>query len=365
MIVTADYIVVGAGITGATIARVLADAGREVAVIDRRSHLGGNCHDQRHVSGIQFNTYGPHYFRTSSERIWDFVRRFSSFRKYEARVLTYAMDRLWKWPLHRTELSSLLHGNWDVGFSGAPRTFEEAALAQMPEKIYRVFIEGYTTKQWGVPPHALLPDVAKRFDVRSDGDDRLSRHRFQGIPDNGYTAWISSMLDGIPTSLGTDYLQNRSGFRFRKYLVFTGAIDEYFGHRYGRLRYRGQRRETTYSQTINTMQPSVQVNYPEISFKPTIRAIEWKHLMRPADRERIVGTLTTTETPVEATNVDEYEYPFPDSHNQALYAQYSRLSSALANVLICGRLGEYRYLDMDQAIGRALTLGQQLLRESL
>ena len=244
--------------------------------------------------------------------------------------------------------------------TAAPANFEEASLAMMPALVYEKFVRGYTAKQWGVDPRQLAADLAGRFDVRRDGDTRLKTSRFQGLPRGGYGAMMRRMLDGIRVVTGIDYLRHRDAFTARRHLFFTGPIDEYFGFDLGRLGYRGQRREHRYLTGTAWHQPTSQTNYPDLAV-PAIRILEWKHLMEPELRDALPGTVITTETPHSPADPGEYEYPFPDAANRALYERYRERADKIPGLVVCGRLGDYRYYDMDQAIGRALTLAQRYL----
>ncbi len=360
-VLAADYVVVGSGLTGAVIARLLADAGREVLVVDRRPHLGGNVHDATGQGGIRVHTYGPHYFRTNSEPVWRFVNRFASFYSYEAVLASYVDGRYERWPVAAEYIRRVVGEGWQPAFSGTPANFEEASLAMMPEAVYRSFVKGYTEKQWGVPADTLATELATRFDVRSDDDLRLKRQRHQGIPVGGYARLMEAMLDGVPVALGRDYLEERGSFRWRRGLVFTGPIDEYFGFSLGRLHYRGQEREHTYLPEVAQLQPFGQVNNPDPAGGPHVRTIEWIHMLSDPERASVKGTIITREVPKTPTRPDEYEYPFPDGANRALYQRYRTEAEAVPGLLVCGRLGEYRYYDMDQAIARAMLLAKRLL----
>jgi UDP-galactopyranose mutase len=361
-----DYLIVGSGLTGAVIARTLADAGREVLVVDRRPHLGGNVHDHAHVSGVRIHTYGPHYFRTSSERIWEFATRFAPFFEYEASLLSDVDGELAQWPIAGSYIKRKVGVDWKPEFAGTPTNFEEAALAIMPRLIYETFVKEYNEKQWGVPARTLAAGLCGRFDVRHDDEPRLKPHaKYQGIPEPGYAEWTRRMLDGFPVVLNYDYLRRRGEIKPRRGLVFTGPIDEFFGFDRGRLMYRGQKRTHTYRSDVDGfVQPCGQVNNPTHVGGPHVRTLEWKHMMDPRYAGRIRGTVLTTETPFTPTNPSEYEYPFPDDANTKLYQEYRRRADALDGVLICGRLGEYRYYDMDQAIARAIALAERLLDDS-
>ena len=360
--VAADYIVVGSGLTGAVIARLLTDAGREVVVLERRSHLGGNVHDHEHASGIRIHTYGPHYFRTNSERIWEYANRFARFFRFEAKVVSLVDGRYEQWPIAASYIRQHVGPNWTPAFKGTPRNFEEAALSLMPRVVYEKFVKEYNEKQWGVPARTLAADLCKRFDVRADDEVRLKPEcRRQGIPECGYAEWMRRMLSGIPVLLNYDYLRRRSDVVSRKMLVFTGPIDEFFEFDLGRLSYRSQRREHRFVAGVAFAQPCGQVNNPSYAGGPHIRTLEWKHMMEPAKARNTSGTVLTTETPFTPTDPSEFEYPFPDRPNAELAEAYRLRASLLENVLICGRLGEFRYFDMDQAIGRAMGLTKRIL----
>lgn len=359
-----DYLIVGSGLTGAVIARTLADAGREVLVVDRRRHLGGNVHDHSHASGIRVHTYGPHYFRTSSEKVWEFATRFASFYCYEAALLSDVDGTLEQWPIAGSYIRRHLGAHWQPEFRGTPRNFEEAALALMPRLVYATFVKEYNEKQWGVPARTLAAKLCSRFDVRHDDEPRLKPDaKYQGIPEPGYAEWTRRMLDGIPVLLDYDYLRRRGEICARKLLVFTGPIDEFFGFDLGKLKYRGQRRQHQYLPDVRVAQPCGQVNNPLHARGPHIRTLEWKHMMQPERAARIEGTVLTRETPFTPSDPGQYEYPFPDDANARLYERYRRRAAARDDVLICGRLGEYRYYDMDQAIARALALAGRMLHQ--
>jgi UDP-galactopyranose mutase len=371
-----DYLVVGSGLTGSVIARALADAGRDVLIVDRRGHVGGNVHDHVHESGIKIHTYGPHYFRTNSDRIWDFVTRFAEFYKYEASLKTLVDGEHENWPIAASYIARHIGADWKPEFIGTPTNFEEAALSLMPRSIYEKFIKEYNEKQWGVPAHTLSADLCKRFDVRADNEPRLKPDcKHQGIPLLGYAHLTQKMAEGIEVELDFDYLQRRGEIEANKLMIFTGPIDTLFDYGLGKLAYRGQRREHRYMADLSGAipgtppgarpggfaQPCGQVNTPMHSQGPSIRTLEWKHMMHADEAKPIPGTVLTTETPYTPTEIGGYEYPFPDAKNAELYQRYRQMADDTERVLVCGRLGEYRYFDMDQAIARAMLLAERIL----
>ena len=359
----ADYLVVGSGLTGAVVARLLSDAGYSVLILERRSHIGGNAHDHCHPSGIRIHTYGPHYFRCNDENVWAFVNRFSRFYKYEAVLKSYVDGEYENWPIAASYVQRAAGENWQPAFTGTARNFEEASLAMMPRVIYEKFVKGYTEKQWGVPADTLSVRLARRFDMRLDDEPRLVRHLHQGLPVDGYAALMRIMLTEIPVVLNCDYLKTRDYFSARRKIIFTGPIDEYYGFDLGKLKYRGQERSHEYLPDVRYAQPCVQVNSPAPELAH-IRSIEWKHMMRPEFAERIRGSVVTKETAVTPENPSDYEYPFPDETNSELYDAYRERARATPNLLICGRLGDYRYYDMDQAIARAMLLAERIKSDS-
>jgi len=358
-----EYLIVGSGLTGAVIARTLADAGRRVRVLDRRAHAGGNVHDHVHASGVRIHTYGPHYFRTNDDGLWAFVNRFSPFYTYEAALKSWVDGRFENWPIAGSYIRRAVGEGWKPEFAGTPSNFEEAALSLMPRLIYEKFVKGYSEKQWGVPARTLSADLVKRFDVREDDEPRLMRHKHQGIPKKGYAGLMEAMLAGVPVTLNCDFLRNREAFRASRMTVYTGPIDEYFGFDLGRLVYRGQRREHEYRSDVAWAQPCGQVNNPDPANGPHIRTLEWKHMMPADEAARIQGTVLTREITVTPHDPNDFEYPFPDEANARLYRAYRARADAIPGLLVCGRLGEYRYYDMDQAIARAQLLARRLLEQ--
>lgn len=362
MTICADYVVVGSGLTGATIARALADAGRNVIVIEARDRVGGNVADTVHPSGIRYNLFGPHYFRTSSDRIRDFALRFSDFYPFSAKVMSQVGDELFHWPLHRRDFERFAGAEPVIPHtpSAVAINFETEMLRMVPVAVYETFIAGYSQKQWGVHPSALDADLSKRIEIRDDGDARLSKALFQALPMGGFSVWVQSMLSGIEVRLSSDFHAIRPDVTWRKKLIYTGPIDRYFDFSLGPLPYRTQHRLTVFMAGIRSIYPCGQINLPRNTEGDHVRTIEWRHMLAPSE-ENPDGTLLTFETPATATDWTQAEYPFPSQAARALYQRYSDLAKTQPSVLFCGRLGEYRYLDMDQAIARAMIVAARIL----
>lgn len=351
-----DYLVVGAGLTGSTVARLLADRGEDVLVVERRPCIGGNCHDHTHPSGIRVHTYGPHLFRTNSEEVWKFITRFGRFYKYEHEVKTRVDEVVENWPIAGSYIRKHIGEEWKPEFTGKPKNFEEASLSMMPRIIYEKFVKDYTEKQWGTSARKLSPELAKRFDVREDDDPRLKKDKHQGVPVDGYTKLFENMLYGIPVLLNFDYLKRRKAIEAKK-IVFTGSIDEFFNYKLGRLKYRALNRMEAYIPHIISYQPHAVINEPLPSV-PRIRTFEWKHIMPKEYADQIKGTVITKETPNTLKSQDRYEYPFLDEKNKRLYMKYLKLADK--DTIFCGRLGSFSYIDMDVAIERAIDVVEEI-----
>lgn len=333
-----DYLIVGAGMFGATCARLLADAGRSVLVIDRRSHIGGNCYDEQ-IAGCYVNRYGGHIFHTNSRRIWDFVNRFSEWRQYEHRVKARVGDRVYSLPPNRA-------------------TFEQLGLVpgEDAQRVVReMFFVGYSRKQWGISWEALPESVRRRVPIRYTYDDRYFSDRYQALPECGYTNFFERMLTNVPIELETDYLVDTEYWRGKaRRVIYSGPLDEFFGCDMGRLGYRSLMHDTQVLE-IDDFQGCATVNYPEERV-PYTRIVEWKHFgWRGMPKGR---TVVTYEYPRETG--DPY-YPIPTDNNLALHARYAARAAEMPWLRVGGRLGSYRYYNMDQAIAAAMTLARSEL----
>lgn len=358
------FLVIGAGFAGSVVSRELADAGHQVQLIDRRSHVAGNAYDELDSNGVLIHNYGPHIFHTNSERVRDWLSRFTGWRSYEHRVQCVVNGINYPFPINRDTVNRLYGWNLDEDGMAAfydkvrepcnpVRTSEDVVLNSVGRDLYEKFFLNYTRKQWGIPPSELKAGVAARIPVRTNTDDRYFTDAFQAMPLHGYTRMFQSMLDhpGITIELGVDYeqMKARSGF---DHIVYTGPIDAYFGHRFGALPYRSLRFEhehlalTEYFQSVGT------VNYPnDHSFT---RITEFKHLTGQAH----TGTSIVREYP--QADGEPY-YPIPSDPNEALYKRYAELAESEPSVTFVGRLAQYRYMNMDQVVGAALAAARRLL----
>ncbi|MBX9815211.1 MAG: UDP-galactopyranose mutase [Proteobacteria bacterium SG_bin5] len=354
-----DVMVVGAGFAGAVMAeRLAAEGNKRVLVVDRRPHIAGNAYDRLDAGGVLIHLYGPHIFHTNSAEIFDYLSRFTAWRPYEHRVLASVDGMLVPIPINRTTLNQLyglaLSTDEEAAAFLASRaepvarieTSADVVISAVGRDLYEKFFQGYTRKQWGLDPSELDKSVTARVPTRTNSDDRYFTDRFQAMPRDGYTKMFERMLDhpNIDVMLGVDYAEVRE-HHAHGHLVFTGPIDEYFGHRYGKLPYRSLRfRHETLAQPW--FQPVATVNYPAEDV-PYTRITEYKHLTG----QEAPRTSVTYEYP--SAEGDPY-YPIPRPENQALFKRYEALALAESDVTFVGRLATYRYYNMDQVVGQAL-----------
>jgi UDP-galactopyranose mutase len=365
---TMDVLVVGAGFAGASCARLLAEAGRQVRVIDKRPHIGGNAYDRLDASGLLIHEYGPHIFHTNSQKVVDFLSRFTAWRPYEHRVLAAVEGGLYPIPINRRTINSLYGLNLDEAGVAAYleqvrepreplRSSEDVVLNSVGHDLCEKFFRGYTRKQWGLDLSELSAGVAARIPTRCNDDDRYFTDRFQAMPAEGYTAMFQRMLDhpNIEVQLGVDF-QAQRGQLSAECTVYTGPVDEYFGHALGHLPYRSLRFEHEHLAEVAQLQNVGTVNYP--NEHAYTRITEFKHLTGQAH----TGTSIVREIP--CAEGDPY-YPIPAQANEALYQRYRALAEqeekAQGTVFI-GRLAQYRYYNMDQVVAAALHQCELLLQ---
>lgn len=361
-----DTLVVGAGFAGSVIAeRLASQSGQRVLVVDRRPHIAGNAFDHKDAAGVLIHQYGPHIFHTNSADVFDYLSQFTKWRPYEHRVLADVDGKLVPMPINRTTLNALygvdLKSDEDAEAFLASRaqpvevirTSEDVVVSKVGRELYEKFFRGYTRKQWGMDPSELDKSVTSRVPTRTNTDDRYFLDQFQAMPQDGYTRMFENMLDheNISIELGVDYEDVRSEAVFDK-LVFTGPIDEYFDHRYGKLPYRSLKfRHETLDQ--EWFQDVAVVNYPDESV-PYTRVTEYKHLTGQQHGK----TSLTYEYP--SAEGDPY-YPIPRPENQTLFKKYEALAAQSPEVTFVGRLATYRYYNMDQVVGQALATHRKVL----
>ena len=355
-----DYLIVGAGFAGSVLAeRLTSQLGKRVLLVDRRPHVGGNAYDEKDAGGVLMHKYGPHIFHTNSEEVFRYLSQFTKWRPYEHRVLACVKSGLHvPMPINRTTLNMLYGVNLSTDAEAEAflasraepvekiRSSEDVVVSQVGRELYETFFRGYTRKQWGMDPSELDKAVTARVPTRTNTDDRYFTDKFQSMPLDGYTRMFENMLDqkGLTIELGVEYEDVRDEADFDR-LIFTGPVDEYFDHRFGKLPYRSLRfRHETLDQ--EWFQPVAVVNYPDEAV-PYTRVSEYKHMTGQASRR----TTVTYEYP--SAEGDPY-YPVPRPENQALYKKYEALALDTPEVLFVGRLATYRYYNMDQVTGQAL-----------
>lgn len=355
-----DYLVVGAGLYGAVFARELTRRGKSCLVIDRRNHVAGNIYTEK-MAGINVHKYGAHIFHTSDREVWEYVNQFAEFNNYVNSPLAVYRDELYNLPFNMNTFSKM----WgirtpkearqmierqvaELGIT-EPQNLEEQALSLVGTDVYTKLIKGYTEKQWGRDCRELPAFIIRRLPCRFTYDNNYFNDRWQGIPIGGYTQMVEKMLEGADVLLQTDYFDLiREQPEIAHTVVYTGCIDEFFGYRLGALKYRSVRFETEELPEEN-YQGNAVVNYTDREV-PYTRVIEHKHF----EFGKQPTTVISREYSAEWKPGLEPYYPVNDAENSALYAQYQQLAAQQENVIFGGRLGQYRYYDMDKVIRAAM-----------
>ncbi len=368
-----DYLIVGAGLFGAVFAHEMKQKGRQVAVIDKRGHLAGNIYTES-VLDIQVHRYGAHIFHTSNERVWNYVNQFARFNHYINSPIARYRNELYNLPFNMNTFSKM----WGVVTPTEakerieqqiaslqitePANLEEQALSLVGTDVYEKLVKGYTEKQWGRDCKELPAFIIKRLPLRFTYDNNYFNDRYQGIPIGGYTAMVENMLQGIEVKTGTAYqdfitetktdtgvrITDREGNSYDK-VVYTGMLDEYFDFCLGHLEYRSLRFETEELQGCDNYQGNAVVNYTEREI-PYTRVIEHKHFEFGTQPDTVI----TREYPSEWREGDEPYYPVNNERNDALFRKYQELAQTKEHIIFGGRLGQYKYYDMDKVIEAAL-----------
>ncbi len=361
-----DYLVVGAGLYGAVFAQRAKEHGRRVLVIDRRPHIAGNVYTES-VEGIHVHRYGAHIFHTNGREVWNYVNRFAEFNRftnspaanykgelYSLPFNMYTFHKMWGVVTPEEAAAEIERQRLEAGIT-EPRNLEEQAISLVGRDIYEKLVKGYTEKQWGRPCTELPAFIIKRLPVRLTFDNNYFNALYQGIPVGGYTKMVENMLDGIEVRLGVDYLKDREALdAMASMTVYTGAIDAFYDYRFGPLEYRSVRFETELLDMPN-FQGNAAVNYTDRE-TPWTRIIEhkWFQFGKDDNGNNLPKTVISREYSSEWKPGDEPYYPVNDQKNAALYKKYKALADQEQRVIFGGRLGEYKYYDMDQVIAAAL-----------
>ena len=360
-----DYLIVGSGLYGAVFAREAMDRGKKVLVIEKRNTIGGNIYTEK-IEGIDVHVYGAHIFHTNNKKVWDYITRFADFNRftnspvanykgelYSLPFNMYTFNRMWG--VVTPEEAAAIIAEQRKEITGEPKNLEEQAIALVGRDIFEKLVKGYTEKQWGRDCKDLPAFIIRRLPVRLTFDNSYFNALYQGIPFGGYTRLVQKLLDGAEIRLNTDYLAERDMLdTLAEKVVYTGPIDAYFGYGLGNLEYRSVRFETELLDIPN-FQGNAAVNYTDRE-TPWTRIIEhkWFTFGRDEDGNDLPKTVISREYSSEWKPGDEPYYPVNDEKNATLFAAYRALADREEKVLFGGRLGEYRYYDMDQVIASAL-----------
>lgn len=362
-----DYLIVGAGLFGAVFAQRAVSAGKRVLVLEKRSHIAGNIYTEE-LEGIQVHRYGAHIFHTNDKSVWEYANRFAEFNRYTNSPVANYHGELYSLPFNMytfnkmwgvvtpQEAEAEIQRQREASGIAEPRNLEEQAISLIGTDLYEKLVRGYTEKQWGRPCTELPAFIIRRLPVRFTYDNNYFNARYQGIPCEGYTALVEKLLAGADILLDTDYLEDRLKWNaVADFTVYTGAIDRYFDYQLGPLQYRSVRFETEVLDIPN-YQGNAVINYTDRE-TPYTRIIEHKHFVFGTQPKTVISR----EYSAEWQPGEEPYYPVNDAANSELYEQYRKLAEKEKTICFCGRLGEYRYYDMDVVIGRALSLADSLL----
>ncbi|MBR4462198.1 MAG: UDP-galactopyranose mutase [Erysipelotrichaceae bacterium] len=361
-----DYLIVGSGLFGAVFAHEMHEAGKKVLIVEKRSHIGGNIYTEE-IEDITVHKYGAHIFHTSSKEVWDYVNRFVPFNDYVHHVKASYKGEIYDLPFNMHTFQQM----WGIndpeeaqriiqsqqGNISEIHSLEEQCISMVGTDIYEKLVKGYTEKQWGRECKDLPAFIIRRLPVRFSFDNNYFNDPYQGIPETGYTALIEKLLEGIEVVLEHDFLKQKNAYAYKK-LVYTGPIDAYYDYCFGALAYRSLRFETELLDRQDYQGIAV-VNYTDKE-TPYTRIIEHKHFVHGRQKKTVI----TREYPKEWKQGDEPYYPINDETNETLYQKYKQLAEQDPNVIFGGRLGEYRYYDMDKVIEKALSAAEEELHKT-
>ena len=368
-----DYLIVGAGLFGAVFAHEAKKAGKKCLVIDKRDHIAGNIYTEN-VEGINVHRYGAHIFHTNNKAVWQYVNQFAEFNRYTNSPVANYHGQIYNLPFNMNtfnkmwgvvtpaEAEAKIEEQRAAHFTAEPKNLEEQAINLVGTDIYEKLVKHYTEKQWGRPCTELPAFIIKRLPVRLIFDNNYFNALYQGIPVGGYTKMVANMLDGIEVELGVDYLEKKEYYdSLGEKIVYTGPIDAYFGYELGTLEYRSVRFETELLDQEN-YQGNAAVNYTDHQ-TPWTRIIEhkWFEFGKDSEGNDIPKTVISREYSSEWKLGDEPYYPVNDEKNGALYARYKKMAEKEKKVIFGGRLGEYKYYDMDAVIASSLELCEKEL----
>ena len=362
-----DYLVVGAGLYGAVFAHEAKEKGKNVLVIDKRDHIAGNVYTEV-IEGINVHKYGAHIFHTNNKKVWEYITQFAEFNRftnspvanykgelYSLPFNMYTFNKMWGVVTPQEAAAKIEEQRKAAGIT-EPKNLEEQAISLVGTDIYEKLVKGYTEKQWGRPCNELPAFIIKRLPVRLTFDNNYFNALYQGIPMGGYTKMVENLLDGIEVRLGEDYLEKKAEYdALSEKVVYTGAIDAYFDYRLGALEYRSVRFENEVLDMPN-FQGNAAVNYTDAE-TPWTRIIEHKWFEFGDQPKTVISREYSSEWKVG----DEPYYPVNDEKNGKLYAEYKKLAEAENKVIFGGRLGEYKYYDMDAVIASALEMCEKEL----
>jgi UDP-galactopyranose mutase len=358
-----DYLIVGSGLFGSTFAQQAKEKGK--SVLDKRNHIGGNVYTKQ-INGVTMHVYGCHCFHTDKKDVWDYVNKFVSFNNYKHKGIVNFKNKIYSFPINLMTMNQLwgvttpeqakLKIQEEIVPCNNPKNMEEWCLSVIGKTLYETFIEGYSTKQWNKHPKELSSSIVKRLPIRlTFNDDYFHDSTYQGIPVGGYTKMVENMLDGIKVELNTDFEKIKNNWKeCANKLIYTGGIDNFYNYEFGELEYRSLKWE--HQESKGDFQGHSVVNYTDLE-TPFTRIIEHKHF----ENSETENTIFSKEFSVDWKETKDPYYPINNDKNNELYQKYRNLAKNEKDVIISGRLGSYKYIDMDDTISMALKLAEKEL----